>query len=199
MIIRELASAFVASRYEVKPVLKKLFMSEHFYSSAFVNEQIKSPVTLIIGAMRSLNTPVRDLSILADALDLMGQEIFFPPSVKGWEGGRSWINTSTIFVRQNIMAFLITGKKPQGYDATADTIQFDAANLVKELVAKDPHAMKDQTKVAAHLLKLTTGRVEPHAVSTLSNYASSFGSDINNATLVNMMLLITAMPEYQLC
>ena len=199
MIIRELANTFVAARYEVKPVLKKLFMSEHFYSTAFLNEQIKSPITLIVGAIRSLNAPVRDLSILVDALDLMGQEILFPPSVKGWAGGRSWINTSTIFVRQNIMAFLITGKKPQGYDATADTVQYDVLELLKEFAAKDPAAMKDSALVAAHLLKLTTGRVEPHAVAALAKHSATGGADINNAALTNMMLLITAMPEYQLC
>ncbi len=33
-------------------------------------------------------------------MDLMGQNILFPPSVKGWEGGRSWINTSTPAVRR---------------------------------------------------------------------------------------------------
>ncbi len=200
MLIRELASTFVASRYELKPVLKKLFMSEHFYSTAFMNEQIKSPVVLIVGAARSLNVPVRDLSILTDALDLMGQEILFPPSVKGWAGGRSWINTSTIFVRQNIMAFLISGKKPQGYDATADTVQFNASALLKELAAQDPSALKDPAQVASHLLKVTTGRVDPAAVAALSRVASTpSGEEINNAGLTNMMLLITAMPEYQLC
>ncbi len=199
MIIRELANSFVSSRYELKPVLKKLFMSEHFYSTAFMNEQIKSPVTLLVGAVRSLNVPVRDLSILADALDLMGQEIFFPPSVKGWAGGRTWINTSTIFVRQNIMAFLISGKKPQGYDATADTVQYDPSALLKELAAQNPAALKDPAAVAAHLLKLTTGRAEPTAVAAIAKHSSTPGEEVNNAALINMMLLITAMPEYQLC
>jgi hypothetical protein len=198
-LIRELASSFVSYRYELKPVLRKLFLSEHFYSPAFVNEQIKSPVLLIVGAVRSMNTPVRDLSILADALDLMGQDILFPPSVKGWAGGRSWINTSTMFVRQNIMTFLLTGKKPVGYDATADTIKFEAAELVRDLLLKDDQAMANPQKVADYLLRLTTGRVESHAVESLTRFAAARGSTVSNDTLIRMMLLITAMPEYQLC
>src|SRR2546423_385106 len=81
-VLHEMASALLAGRYDVKPVLRKLFLSEHFYERAFINQQIKSPVQLVVGAVRSLNTPVRDLSILVDALDLMGQRIFMPPTVK---------------------------------------------------------------------------------------------------------------------
>src|SRR6185436_5842604 len=66
-VLREMASALLSSRYDVKPVLRKLFMSEHFYQRAFMNQQIKSPVQLVVVAVRSLNTPVRDLSILVDA------------------------------------------------------------------------------------------------------------------------------------
>src|SRR5204863_8500879 len=127
------AATMLEGRYELKPVLRKLFLSEHFYDTRFLNDQIKSPVQLVVGAVRSLNAPARDLSILNDALDLMGQNLMLPPSVKAWDGGRSWINTSTLFVRQNILAFLLTGKKPDGYDATADTQRFEPMPLLSEL------------------------------------------------------------------
>ena len=112
-----------------------------------MNEQIKSPVTLVVGAVRSLDVPPRDLSLINDALNLMGQDIFFPPSVKGWDGGRSWINTSTLFVRQNIMAYMLTGKKPQGYDATADAQKYDPSPLLGELLQADATAAQDSAKV----------------------------------------------------
>ncbi len=131
-VLRELADMLYNRQYELRPVLRRLLLSRHFYDDAFINQQIKSPAVLAVGAVRSLGTPVRDLSILNDALDLMGQRIFFPPSVKGWEGGRAWINTSTFFVRQNLLAFLLTGKKPQGYDATADTQRYDPLPLLDE-------------------------------------------------------------------
>jgi uncharacterized protein (DUF1800 family) len=119
--IDDLASTMRGSKYEIKPVLRRMFLCEHFYDPQIRNQQIKSPVQLVVGAVRSLNTPLRDPGIVVDALDLMGQNVFMPPSVKGWDGGRSWVNTSTLYVRQNILAFLLTGKKPQGYDALTDT------------------------------------------------------------------------------
>src|SRR5690606_632767 len=106
-VVRQMSATFLRHRYGIRPVLRELFLSEHFYTDQIMAEQIKSPAQLVVGAVRSLLTPVRDLSALLDAMDLMGQNIMAPPSVKGWDGGRSWINTSTLFARQNTLSFLL--------------------------------------------------------------------------------------------
>ena len=191
-VLRQMSTLLTESRYEIKPLLKKLFLSAHFYEPAFRNQRIKSPVELIVGAIRSLNTPVRDLSILNDATDLMGQRIFFPPSVKGWDGGRSWINTSTYFVRQNVLAFLISGKKPQGFDATADSQVFDALAVLGDS-AHDPE------KAIAKVLHVTLGQSPAAAFDALRTYLASNDNRIDQTTASGMVLLATAMPEYQLC
>jgi uncharacterized protein (DUF1800 family) len=196
-MIRILSDTLRESRYELKPTLRRLFLSEHFYNPQFINEQIKSPATLVVGAIRSLNTPARDLSILNDALDLMGQNIFFPPSVKGWEGGRSWINTSTLYVRQNIMAYLLTGKKPQGFDAAADMQKFDPMPLLEQL--KSQGAGSDPDSVIEFLLLLTLGQAPSHSVEPLKAFMAASGNRVERDTLIGLLLLITAMPEYQLC
>jgi len=191
-VLKLMAAQFASSNYEVRPLLRKLFLSEHFYDARFRLQQIKSPVELIVGAVRSLNTPVRDLSILNDATDLMGQRIFYPPSVKGWDGGRSWINTSTYFVRQNVLAFLISGKKPVGYDASADTQTFDAMAVVGS-------AAETPAKAIERVLHVTLGQTPAPAVDALRTYLKSNGDVVNQSTVSGMLLLATAMPEYQLC
>lgn len=198
-VIRALAQTLAANKYELKPMLRRMFLSEHFYHPRIMGEQIKSPVQLVVGAIRSLNTPARDLALLNDALDLMGQNIMYPPSVKGWDGGRSWINTSTVFVRQNIMAYLLTGKKPQGYDATADTLKYEATELLDELRKANPGAENDPAAVTDYLLRLTLGGTPSHARETLLGFLAGHSGAIENDHLVAMLLLITAMPEYQLC
>jgi uncharacterized protein (DUF1800 family) len=198
-VIREMAQTMVNAKYELRPVLRRLWLSEHFYSPRLMNEQIKSPATLVVGAIRSLNTPARDVGILNDAMDLMGQSLLFPPSVKGWDGGRSWINTSTLFVRQNIMAFLLTGKKPNGYDPTADTLPYDPTDLLGELTKADPAAAGDQEKVIDYLLRLTLGRSPESARAQLGAFLSQFAGSYDKDVVTGALLLITAMPEYQLC
>src|SRR5260370_10925041 len=38
---------------------------------------------------------------LATALEALGQDLFAPPSVKGWDGGQTWLNGQTLLFRQN--------------------------------------------------------------------------------------------------
>lgn len=194
--VADLASVMRTRRYQIKPVLRRLFLSEHFYSPSVMNQQIKSPVQLVIGALRSLHTPSRDLGVLIDALDLMGQNLFNPPSVKGWDGGRSWINTSTLFIRQNILAYLLTGKRPRGFDALADTERYDPRPIVRQLEDN----LADHDRVIEALLRFMLGSAPTDATEMLKTYAAQRSPRTLSAdTVVGMMLLITAMPEYQLC
>src|SRR5205807_192082 len=39
---------------------------------------------------------------LATALESLGQNLFAPPSVKGWDGGPTWLNGQTLLFRQNL-------------------------------------------------------------------------------------------------
>lgn len=199
-VVRQLAYTFSSSRYELKPVLRRLFLSEHFYQPELMNEMIKSPADLVVGAVRSLNTPVRDLGVLSDAMNLMGQSAFFPPSVKGWDGGRSWINTATLYVRQNILCFLLTGKMPRGYDALANSERFDAERLLRELdIPHTADSSEHVEMIAESMLRFTLGTASRRNIDTLVAYAQSRAGPVDSDLFTGMLLLITAMPEYQLC
>jgi len=197
--IENLAARLLRDRYDLKPTLRRLLLSRHFYHEANVGEKIKSPADLIVGSVRSLRTPVRDLSVLLDAMNLMGQDIMYPPSVKGWDGGRSWINTSTLFVRQNIMNFLLTGKLPVGYDALATTERYDPSPLLEPLAQADPSAARDPERVTEYLLRFTLGRSPVDARRIISDFVESRGGRLTPDMVTGMLLLVTALPEYQLC
>jgi uncharacterized protein (DUF1800 family) len=197
-VLRELGDMLYARKYNLRPVLRRLLLSRHFYDDTLMAQQIKSPAMLVVGAVRSLQTPVRDLQLLNQAMDMMGQRLFFPPSVKGWDGGRTWINTSTLFVRQNVLAFLLTGQLPRGVDGTANAEKYDAMALLS--AATDPGVQaKEPGPVADHLLKLALGTAPAAGSDALRSYFAREGNQINSKTVTGALLLITAMPEYQLC
>ncbi len=52
----------------------------------------------------------------ADYLDSMGQVPYFPPTVAGWEGGLSWLNTNTALARFGFIGDVI-GNAPNGSPA----------------------------------------------------------------------------------
>lgn len=194
-VVNEMASSLRQNDYRVAPVLRRLFMSKHFHHPRVRLEQIKSPAVLVVGLIRSLNTPPRELSTLIDAMTLMGQTPMAPPSVKGWEGGPTWINTSTLFARQNIATYLLTGRQPRR--GRAEGSRFDPDSLMQPL--RESGGLEDPTIAADYLLRFAMGRTSASARATLVQFASENGGQLTPPIVTGMLLLITAMPEYQLC
>jgi uncharacterized protein (DUF1800 family) len=177
-------------------VLETIFLSQHFYDDVNANAIIKSPVQLIVQATRSLNPPNRKkmTNTLAIASDLMGQRLFAPPSVKGWDGGRTWINTSTMFMRQNTLLYLLTGQRPDSKAWEADGKPFDAMTLVQGHTSKSKNTI---TYLLSSLLNMDTPSRD--RISSLEDYMKTQQNVINNESVTGLLTLITAMPEYQLC
>lgn len=193
-VIRAMAKTLGENRYELKPVLKMLFTSEHFYDPQIVAGQVKSPAQLLVGTARMLNTPTRNLGTLTAAMNMMGQQLFEPPSVAGWDGGRGWINTSTLFVRQNLATYLISGKVPGDQNWSQDTVGYDPMFLISDLADKSPD------KVVDLLVDVLLGaHVEAARRAELSKYLAARRGGVTQGSVLATLMLVTAMPEYQLC
>ncbi|WP_422922979.1 DUF1800 domain-containing protein [Singulisphaera sp. PoT] len=111
-----MATAFEETRGEISEVLRVLFTSPEFYSEASRGSQIKSPIRLLVGACRQLKLEVTVTPSLAQLTAAMGQELFNPPNVKGWPGGKTWIGAGTLAVRYHLPEALLEGKLPEGLE-----------------------------------------------------------------------------------
>lgn len=196
--IVKLAKRLRDRKYSLKSVLKTLFKSEHFYDASNVACQIKSPMQLLVQAIRSLSLPPRNLRALLNAADMMGQHLFLPPSVKGWDGGRAWINTTTLFVRHNVMIYLLTGRKPDAYAWQADGTPTDLTHIIEHLTPETGQI--DTADAMRYLLRFTLGvKPPPERVDTLVGFVNEGGGRLSSDMLTGVLSLVAAMPEYQLC
>ncbi|MFO0879638.1 MAG: DUF1800 domain-containing protein [Gemmataceae bacterium] len=109
---QRMARAFVASRYEIRPMLEELLTSPEFLAGPSRGNQVKSPVRLLVGACRDLQLQGQATPALTQLTVPLGQELFNPPSVKGWPTGTTWINASTLAWRVRLGETLVTGKEP---------------------------------------------------------------------------------------
>jgi hypothetical protein len=104
----KIAAALRQHDYEIAPFLEQIFLSRDFYSTASTGTQIKSPVHLLVSTYRKLGlTEMPTTPDLAALTGGLGQRLFQPPNVKGWDGGRTWINPSTLFQRQNVARYVL--------------------------------------------------------------------------------------------
>jgi len=112
-IVAGLAATLREAGYELKPVLRRIFSSEAFYSARARLSQVKSPAQLVVGLQVQLDVPLTERPPVAVlAMRAMGQSLFYPPNVKGWDGGTAWINTNTFLVRCNLASHFVSGVAP---------------------------------------------------------------------------------------
>ena len=100
-IIDGLAQTFISSGFEIAPVLRQLFKSQHFFDETAIGVIIKSPADLYFNLLKETGFTYDDITILnmIDSCALIGQEFFQPPEVEGWQRNRTWINTNFIIGR----------------------------------------------------------------------------------------------------
>jgi uncharacterized protein (DUF1800 family) len=115
-LIDPLAEEVQHQQFAIGPIVGIILRSRHFYSRAVYRQRIKSPVEFSAGIIRALEVPRPALNPLAlsAACDAQGQELFAPPNVEGWRGGRVWINSGTLLERTNWVADVVWGRPENG-------------------------------------------------------------------------------------
>jgi len=108
-VVDGLAQTFRNNSFELEPVFKQLFKSDHFYEDEVISVNIKSPVEILMMFLKESGLPsdqtVKDL--IGFLTNDMGQQLFNPIDVSGWNGNRAWINSTAITVRWNALSIYL--------------------------------------------------------------------------------------------
>ena len=111
-IIEQMADIMVFNDYEIEPVLRTLFKSQHFFDEANIGVFIPGHIELFLTTANELNCPISDedyLTILTYSSEI-GQYMFNPVDVAGWQGNRNWISTNVLTLRWNFLTYIIYSK-----------------------------------------------------------------------------------------
>lgn len=100
-LLAPLAEQFRRSNYDIGALVKTMLSSNLFFSPLVYRTRVKSPVDFVLNIVRGLEGKI-GATALAQSLEQLGQNLFSPPSVKGWDGGKSWLNGQTLLFRQNL-------------------------------------------------------------------------------------------------
>ncbi|TCJ14066.1 DUF1800 domain-containing protein [Flaviaesturariibacter flavus] len=101
-----LSERFYKNDYAIGKLMDDIFTSDWFYDPKNVGAKIKSPIELIAGMQRVLPMKLENEETLLLAQRVLGQQLFYPPNVAGWPGGRSWIDSSTLMFRMRMPMLL---------------------------------------------------------------------------------------------
>lgn len=107
-VVTEMASIFVQD-FNISNVLRILFKSEHFFDSKTIGTQIKSPYDMTMSYLNITNFSLQEdhYEAMVWFNNVLGQQMFEPVDVAGWQGDRDWINSSTLTGRWEILQWTI--------------------------------------------------------------------------------------------
>ena len=212
-LVEALAATMRAHHYEMRPVLRQMFTSQEFYSAQAVREQIKSPVQWLVQTTRELEVTLPPRAPMIGALKQMGQVPFNPPNVKGWDGGKAWISTSTLLTRYNLAGALLGTAPTQAQFAPGAEVpgapggpqmapplpaipagKVDVRKLAPDSLRADPVAL-----VRSLGNRFFQGSLSPKDEEAFSNFLKSEGNTVSDSSVIGLVHLMMSTPRYQLC
>jgi uncharacterized protein (DUF1800 family) len=118
-VVAEAADVFAHTQLNVKWFLRHLFASRYFYSPACRRTRIASPTELVIGTCRSLGARLTAVELYTTIAG-MGQDLFAPPNVKGWDGEKKWITSAAWAARAEFAKRIAALPAPGGLGPNLD-------------------------------------------------------------------------------
>jgi uncharacterized protein (DUF1800 family) len=193
------AARFRDAKYGVGALMDTLLRSNVFYSDRAYRSVIKSPVDLVVGALRTVGVTTATPRIIG-AMNAMDQTLLRPPNVAGWPGGAQWLNQGTLLARLNFLNQLVSFRATTPDTTPMPTIP-GPLSWIAGVSQTDPSAVADR------VLALT---VQGDATDEQRRSILSFltTDDVGNPVELNgenidekvrgAMSLAMALPAYQL-
>jgi uncharacterized protein (DUF1800 family) len=142
--LSDLVKTYKRSGLRIRPVIRKILTDPMFVQSLTEPNMLKPPVVFAMGLMRTLGLTIENTTLF-NRLDGMGQVPYFPPTVAGWEGGISWLNTNTALTRFQLANQLCHHEKVKPTDAGASESYVDAFKRAYAAVGKPWIAPKSKS------------------------------------------------------
>jgi uncharacterized protein (DUF1800 family) len=210
--IDALAGTFRSNDYQIAPLLREIFLSREFYAESSIRSQIKSPVQFLVSMLKQLEITDPPNAFPITAQQQLGQILFMPPNVAGWDWGQAWINTNTLFTRYNLAGFITKGASDDNAAMPGEMMKTPGMASARrfagrgwkgpdyEKIAPRPLRENPAELVDSLIFRFFQGPVPAKARESFLEYAVSkkgvIFTDHETAELCHLML---STPYYQLC
>lgn len=159
---KELVQAWDENKGLLRPFLQAMWTHPAFYAPEIARQRVKSPVEWLVGLCRQLECPLPAPALSSEMTAQLGQKLFAPPNVKGWDGGITWINTASLQRRYEYAGWIIRGTQGvrdlAGMDLGRMAMQSGLIELPTPLVEGNMAEQPGQKKEFARQRKAAAAR-----------------------------------------
>lgn len=206
-IFAGLADRWREQGYSLKALTRDFFGSRMFFAPEYRGNFIKSPIHFYLGLLQDLSLSVPPLPrFTSNRLRQMGQQLFQPPNVRGWIGGRAWINSSTLAARRQVVQQLFAPIREEALNAD-ERAALDKARQsgVRNFTVSDDwlegFAAKPVDEATASMItRFLPGETDPELERALQKFVEGRHEPAHRAARFGTALrALLQTPAYQLC
>jgi uncharacterized protein (DUF1800 family) len=182
--VNRISTVYLRSGFEMKLVVREVLLSPQFWDPDAYFARYSWPVEFVVRAIKDIGWRGFSVNDTLTPLANMGQILFEPPDVNGWDQGKAWFSTGAMLSRMNFASTLAANQ------------QFNLAANAR------PHADSPEGLLAYVLDSVRTAPLDSAVVGELSNYLRATGPWTGSvqqlqAKAAGLAHLVAALPEYQ--
>jgi len=106
VVVNLMANTYLSNNYNIKAVLRALFNSAQFRDQASYFQHYSWPAEFVVRSIKEVGWTGFSANNALTPMSNMGQQMYEPPDVNGWELGPGWISTSGMLTRMNFASTL---------------------------------------------------------------------------------------------
>jgi uncharacterized protein (DUF1800 family) len=182
--VNRIATVYLQSRYDMRTVMRNVLLAPEFWDSSAYFARYSWPVEFVVRLIKDVGWKGFTVNDALGPLSNMGQSLYEPPDVAGWDLGQLWFSTGAMLSRMNFGATVAANQK-FNLATSAGPFAGTPEALLSHVIESMPAAPLDRT-VAGELL----------------NYLSATGAWTGSAPQLlakvpGLVHLVAATAEYQ--
>lgn len=198
--VKELAEFYYQSQYNTGSLIKKIMSSPWFYAPENMGCNIKPPVDFLVTLSRQFNISYGNYKVLFQLQRALGQQLFYPPNVAGWPGGKYFIDSSKLLLRMKLPSVILNNGELEVKVKSDDADDAVMNERTNELVLnKKFETQTDWTAILSENKSLDFDKLLK--LYLLKQPSQQVAEQIRNDTEPNTkeaILKIISLPEYSL-
>ena len=188
--VDRIANVYLQSRYDMRAVMRAVLLSPEFWDDRAYYARFSWPAEFVVRTLKEVGWTGFSVNDALTPLLNMGQTLYDPPDVAGWDLGTSWFSTGAMLARMNFAATLAANQRLK--------LVPNGTAVGNPSIGRTPEALLSYV-----LDRLTPAPFESGVRPELLGYLRSSGvfpaSDGQlQAKVPGLIHLITGSPEYQL-
>lgn len=110
-LVDRMAATYLKTGGDLREVMRTMIHSREFFSEGAYRAKVKSPLEMVVSAVRALDASVQSALPLSKAIDELGQPLYRKEEPTGYKDAASeWVNTAGLLARMNFSLQLAGGR-----------------------------------------------------------------------------------------